>query len=90
MAQPEMKFCQSCAHPLRTEEDKGTNADGTKNEEYCHYCYMNGEFTQTDISLEEMIELSAKGWSEADPNISYEEAKKQLSQMIPQLKRWRK
>ena len=90
MHQPEMKFCQSCGYPLQTEEDKGTNADGTKNEEYCYMCYMNGEFTQPDISLEEMIELSAKGWSEADPNISYEEAKKQLSQMIPQLKRWRK
>ena len=33
-----MKFCQSCGMPL-TDEVLGTNADGSKNEEYCMYCY---------------------------------------------------
>ena len=30
------KFCQSCGMPL-TEEVLGTNADGSKNEDYCMY-----------------------------------------------------
>ena len=33
----EMKFCQSCGMPL-TQEILGTNADGSKNEDYCMYC----------------------------------------------------
>ena len=34
----EMNFCQSCGMPL-TEEVLGTNVDGSKNEDYCMYCY---------------------------------------------------
>ena len=41
----EQKFCQSCGMPL-TEEILGTNADGTKNEDYCIYCYKDGKFLQ--------------------------------------------
>ena len=37
----EQKFCQSCGMPL-TNEILGSNADGTKNEEYCIYCYKDG------------------------------------------------
>ncbi|MBP5483845.1 MAG: transcriptional regulator, partial [Bacteroidales bacterium] len=32
----ELKFCQSCGMPL-TAEMKGTNADGSKSEDYCIY-----------------------------------------------------
>jgi len=32
------KFCQSCGMPP-TEDILGTNADGSKNEDYCMYCY---------------------------------------------------
>ena len=32
----EVKFCQSCGMPL-TNDVLGTNADGSKNEEYCMY-----------------------------------------------------
>ena len=47
------KFCQSCGMPL-TEEVLGTNADGSKNEDYCMYCYKDGKFLQ-DCTMEEMI-----------------------------------
>ena len=39
----QMKFCQSCGMPL-TDEVLGTNADGSKNEDYCMYCYRDGKF----------------------------------------------
>ena len=41
-----MKFCQSCGMPLQAEDQWGTNADGSLNEEYCCYCYQKGAFTQ--------------------------------------------
>lgn len=90
MEQQEMKVCQSCGYPIQKEEDKGTNADGTRNDEYCSMCYMNGEFTQPNITMEEMIEQSAKGWSDAEADVTYEQAKTELEKMIPQLKRWKK
>ena len=42
-----------------TEELLGTNADGTKNEEYCIYCYKDGKFLQ-DCTMDEMIEHCAQ------------------------------
>ena len=88
--EPQGPFCQSCAMPMSKPEDFGTNADGSKNEEYCSYCFKDGSFTNPDISMEEMIEISAKGWAESDPNMTYEQAKAQLLQFFPMLKRWQK
>jgi len=40
------KMCQSCGMPMSKDpKSGGTNADGSKNLEYCSYCYQNGEFT---------------------------------------------
>ena len=54
----EQKFCQSCGMPL-TDEVLGTNADGTKNEDYCMYCYKDGKFLQ-DCTMDEIIEHCAQ------------------------------
>ena len=53
----DIKFCQSCGMPLSANV-LGTEADGSKNEEYCMYCYMNGKFLQ-DCTMDEMIEHCA-------------------------------
>ena len=51
----EQQFCQSCGMPL-TDENRGTNADGSHSEDYCSYCYKNGEFTQ-EFTMSQMIEF---------------------------------
>ena len=33
--------------------NKGTNADGMPNEDYCIYCYKDGKFTQ-DMTMEQI------------------------------------
>jgi hypothetical protein len=76
--------------PLDKPELFGTEADGSRSEKYCAYCYQNGAFTQPDATLEEMIEISARGWSDHDPNVPYEQAKAQLAQFLPHMERWRK
>jgi len=49
------KNCQSCGMPMNKDPKKGgTNSDGTKNLKYCSYCYENGDFTQPDITVDEM------------------------------------
>lgn len=83
----DMKFCQSCAMPM-SEEHFGTEKDGSKNEDYCSYCYQDGEFT-SDISMEEMIDYSAPKAAEAT-GMSEEAARKMCEDMFPHLKRWMK
>ena len=86
------KFCQSCGMPL-TDEVLGTNADGSKNEDYCMYCYKDGQFLQ-DCTMEEMIEHCAQFVNAVNEGlekpITKEEYIGMMKSYFPQLKRWRK
>ena len=85
------KFCQSCGMPL-TDDVLGTNADGTKNEDYCMYCYKDGKFVQ-DCTMEEMIEHCAQFVNAVNEGlerpITKEEYIGMMKSYFPQLKRWR-
>ena len=87
-----MKFCQSCGMPL-TDEVLGTNADGSKNEEYCMYCYKDGKFTQ-ECTMDEMIEHCSQFVDEVNKQMPEPMTKEEYKQMMrgffPMLKRWRK
>ena len=76
-----------------TEEILGTNADGSKNEDYCIYCYRDGEFLQ-DCTMDEMIEHCAQFVDEVNKGlpkpITKEEYIGQMKMYFPHLKRWRK
>lgn len=87
----EQKFCQSCGMPL-TADNKGTNAGGSSNEDYCIYCYKDGRFTQ-DFTMEQMIEFCAQFTDEINKqsgqNLTQEQAKDMMRQFFPHLKRWK-
>ncbi|NJD03402.1 MAG: transcriptional regulator [Ruminiclostridium sp.] len=89
MEKCEMKFCQSCAMPLGAPDMFGTNADGSRNEDYCAYCYKGGAFT-SETTMDEMIEMCVPFVSKGDPWPDEETARKAMQEMFPQLKRWRK
>lgn len=86
----EMKFCQSCGMPL-TNDILGTNADGSKNEDYCIYCYKDGAFTG-EYTMEEMAEHCAMFVEEYNKNTGKNltccEYKQELLKFYPTLKRW--
>ena len=86
----EQRFCQSCGMPL-TEDILGTNADGSKNEEYCIYCYKDGAFTG-DYTMEEMADFCAQFVDDYNKHtgksLSREEYKNELLKFFPMLKRW--
>jgi len=75
------------------DENRGTNADGSKNEDYCMYCYQNGKFTN-DCTMDEMIEFCAQFVDEVNKNMpkpmTKEEYKDMMRQYFPMLKRWKK
>lgn len=50
------KNCQSCGMPIKKDEVKGTEKDGSKSTQYCSFCYKNGEFVEPNISAEQMEE----------------------------------
>ena len=76
-----------------SEEVKGTNADGSKSEDYCIYCYKDGAVTR-DCTMDEMIDFCAQFVDEVNKNMpkpmTAEEYKQMMRQYFPQLKRWRK
>ena len=95
MENTDAMYCQSCGMPLVTEDLFGKNADGSKNEDYCQYCFPAGAFSNPDETLEEMIEICVpylvKG--EDNPDGEYpdtESARKMLQEHLPTLKRWKK
>jgi len=84
----ETTFCQSCGMPLNSDgELHGTNTDGSKNAEYCTYCYQEGKFTE-DMSMEDMIEFCVPHMVESNPGISEDEARASMKVFFPKLKRW--
>lgn len=83
----EEKYCQSCGMPLNDTELYGTEADGSKTEEYCKYCYEGGKYTD-NYTMEEMIAACAGNMAEANKEMDVEEAKKMMREFLPHLKRW--
>jgi hypothetical protein len=82
--------CQSCGMPLsETFGNLGTNPDGTNTSEYCNICYKNGDFTNPNQTLDEMIQSSI-GNMTADLNMPTERAAELANSFIPTLKRWQK
>ena len=79
------KFCQSCAMPM-TDEQFGTNADGSKNEDYCIYCFKDGEFT-SDMTMDEMMNFCIEKMVEVHPEIDKSEASSMMKEVFPKLKR---
>jgi hypothetical protein len=88
----EAKICQSCGMPMKTDEEFGTNKDGSRNLEYCVYCFQNGEFT-SNVTLDEMIAHNVQYLDlynqDAEEKLTKEQAIEQLKQYLPTLKRWK-
>ena len=81
------KFCQSCGLPLSKDELLGTEKDGTLNNEFCHYCYQNGSYTNPMVTLAEM-QIHVRHMLERQ----HDDAKHiyQIVNMLPEMKRWYK
>lgn len=79
--------CQSCSMPMNKDEDFGTNTDGSKNQQYCHFCFADGKFTAPDLTMEQQIEKMAAMASKM--NINEARAREMAKTILPNLKRWK-
>jgi hypothetical protein len=88
MFRPKGPFCQSCGMPLsRDALGGGTNADGSRSNEYCSHCYQSGRFTEPNLSLEEMMtKVEGKLRDMHIPGF----LARRLTRNIPTLDRWQR
>ena len=80
-------ICQSCGKPINKPEEYGKNADGSQNNDYCGYCFKDGNFTNPNITMKYMIDITAI-LTTSVLNISEKETIEKTKITIPKLKRW--
>ena len=83
LGSPRQLYCQCCGMPL---EDAiiGKDEDGSLNEEYCKWCYADGEYTYSD--MDELIDVCIPHMAEA--GFTEEQARVYMKQKLPTLKYW--
>lgn len=82
------KICQSCEMPMIEAQQFGTNKDTSRNEDYCIYCFKEGDFI-ADMTMDEMIEVCTQYIDHWEPKVTKEEAVAHMKEAFPKLKRWK-
>ena len=85
LGSPRQLKCQCCGMPL---EDSilSREKDGTLNEEYCQWCYADGNYTYSD--MDDLIETCIPHMVSAE--FSEEQARAYMQQMLPTLDYWKR
>lgn len=83
LGSPQKLICQCCGMPL-DDSTISKEPDGTFNEEYCKWCYANGDFAYKDMNV--LIDFLVAHMS--NENFSEEQAKAYFETQIPKLKHW--
>ena len=84
------RVCQSCAMPMgMADEMYGTNKDGSKSQDYCKFCYQNGEFLE-DVTMEEMMKICIDYTLAYNDYMDPQDVVKLVQGFFPELKRWKK
>ena len=73
--------------PMDDSQLFGTNKDGSRNSDYCMYCYKNGEFVD-NVLMEKYIDMMVPFSAQA--NMTPEQMRKYCEEVFPTLKRWKK
>ena len=82
---PRQLICQCCGMPL---EDSiiSREQDGTMNEQYCKWCYADGQYQYSD--LDDLIDVCARHM--ANEQFPEDAARAYLRQTLPQLDYWKR
>ncbi len=83
---PRKLVCQCCGMPLEDDASVSREPDGTLNEEYCKWCYNQGQFAYS--SMEELTNFLVEHMS--NENWPKEQARAYFEAQLPQLGHWRK
>ena len=69
--------------PIQKDEDFGTNANGSKNRDYCHFCFRDGKFIDEGITMEQKIDKIVE-IAKKKMNISEDKARERRLRVLSQ------
>ncbi|MBE5865742.1 MAG: helix-turn-helix domain-containing protein [Lachnospiraceae bacterium] len=82
---PRQLICQCCGMPLE-DSNISKEIDGFFNEQYCKWCYADGEYTYEN--MDDLIEFCVEHM--ANENFSSEQVRTYMKDMLPKLDYWKK
>ena len=85
LGSPRHLVCQCCGMPLEDDSIIGHNNDGTLNEDYCKWCYADGQFAYQD--LQTLTDFLVEHMS--NENWSAEQARAYFEAQLPRLNHWK-
>lgn len=85
LGSPRQLICQCCGMPL-DDADISRETDGFFNEEYCKWCYADGEYMYHN--MDDLIEVCVQNMT--NENFSAEQARKYMEDMLPKLNYWKR
>ena len=86
LGSPRVLSCQCCGMPLSEDGLVSRESDGGFNEEYCKWCYADGEFTYA--SKEPLLDFLVSHMPNPD-NLPEEELRKVFDSRLSGLKHWK-
>lgn len=84
LGSPRQLICQCCGMPLE-DSNISKESDGLFNEDYCKWCYADGEYMYHD--MDDLIEVCVKHMTNED--FSAEQARTYMKEMLPKLDYWK-
>ena len=82
---PRQLICQCCGMPLE-DGNISREKDGVFNEQYCKWCYADGEYTYND--MDELIDFCAAHM--ANEQFTGEQVRAYMREMLPKLNYWKR
>ena len=84
---PQEPSCQCCGTPFSVPNmDRGHDADGSENPDFCKWCYDGGSFAYQ--TMDDVIEVSAPYLAES-AGVSLDEAVSYMGVLLPTLSHWK-
>ncbi len=83
LGSPRKLICQCCGMPLE-DDIMAKETDGNINEDYCKWCYKDGNFTYND--MESLISFCENTMS--NETFSKQQVRDYMNNLLPKLKHW--
>ena len=85
LGSPRKLICQCCGMPL-DDSCISKEPDGVFNEEYCKWCYADGEYTYDN--MDDLIDFCAENM--ANEHLTEEQVRAYMKEMLPKLNYWKR
>lgn len=85
LGSPRKLICQCCGMPLDDDSVISRETDSSFNEDYCKWCYTDGQFVYKNI--DELLDFLVSHMP--NDNFTPEQARTYFSEQLPKLKHWK-